>query len=364
MRNLRVNLDENSYDIFIEKGLLNQSGEFLKKIHTGKKVFIFTDENVAQLYLERLKKSLDTAGFSVFCDILPAGEPTKAFGNMAKLYAALLAAGITRSDLIITFGGGVVGDIGGFAAATYLRGVKFVQIPTTLLAQVDSSVGGKVAADLPEGKNLAGCFWQPKMVLIDPALLETLSDSFFADGMGEVIKYGAIRDKILFSLLSALRGREEVMEKIEEIIETCCKIKAEIVARDEKDTGERMLLNFGHTIGHAIEKEYRYQTYSHGQAVAAGMFWISQIAEKKSLSPTGTAEKIRETLHRHGLSETIPFNQNALINSVTVDKKNLTGKLNVILLQEIGNAFIHPTTPEFFTPETEKTFAEKEDAGR
>lgn len=348
METLKVNLKENSYRIIVQKGLLDSCGSFLKEIYAGKKVFVFTDGNIAPLYLERLTASLSASGFSVFTQILPAGEKTKAFQSLPGMYSSLIAAGITRSDLIVTLGGGVVGDIGGFAAATYLRGVKFVQIPTTLLAQVDSSVGGKVAADLPEGKNLAGCFWQPKAVLIDPLLLETLTDEFFADGMGEVIKYGAIRDGKLFALLSSLNGRKEVMEHIEQIVLTCCKIKAEIVERDEKDTGERMILNFGHTVGHAIEKEYNYETYSHGQAVATGMFFISQIAEQKGLSPAGTAEKIKEVLHRHSLSEQIRFNTESLVNAAKVDKKNLSGSLNVILLEEIGKAYIHQADPSFF----------------
>lgn len=353
MKTLRVNLQENSYNILIENGLLGRSGGLIREVYSGKKIFIFTDSNVAPLYLDRLTKSLKSEGFSVFSEILAAGEKSKAFGNLSRMYSSLIAAGVTRSDLIVTLGGGVVGDIGGFAAATYLRGVKFVQIPTTLLAQVDSSVGGKVAADLPEGKNLAGCFWQPKAVMIDPELLQTLSDRFFADGMGEVIKYGAIRDEALFSLLSSLNGREETMAHIEQIVQTCCKIKAGIVERDEKDSGERMILNFGHTIGHAIEKEYAYETYSHGQAVAAGMVEISRIAEQKGLSPAGTAEKLREVLRRHSLADFIPFDREKLVSSASVDKKNLTGNLNVILLEKIGNAFIHRTSPSFFAEKPE-----------
>lgn len=349
-RKIRVDLGANSYDITICRGLLSHVGEEVRALTDCRRVHLLTDENVASLYAETVAQSLHQAGFTVSLQVLPAGESTKQLPYLAQIWSAMSAAGITRKDMLVTLGGGVVGDIGGFAAATFLRGISFVQVPTSLLAQVDSSVGGKVAIDLPEGKNLAGAFYQPKAVLIDPDVLDSLSDPLFEDGMGEVIKYGCIRSKTLFDALNSAGGREGLRDAMEEIIAECVDIKRQVVENDERDTGERMILNFGHTLGHAIEVAQAYSGYSHGAAVAAGMHLITRIAEDKGLSPAGTADAIAEILEMYHLPLSAdPALAETMLRAVTKDKKNLGAALNIILLDEIGRCRIHPTTAEFFT---------------
>ena len=269
---LKIDLAEKSYPIIIEKGLINSIQYKIKEIYKGKKIFILTDDNVNIYYGSKLVDNLKAEGYDVKLMVLEAGEHSKSFATLPQIYDEMLDFKLTRSDIIITLGGGVIGDIGGFAASTYLRGIKFIQVPTSLLAQVDSSVGGKVAVDLARGKNLGGSFYHPVAVFIDPEVLNTLSDEFFVDGMAEVIKYGCIKDKKFFDFLNRLDSKEKLMDNIEEIIYTCCNIKKLTVERDEKDKGERMLLNFGHTLGHAIEQYYNYSKYTHGVAVAIGMY--------------------------------------------------------------------------------------------
>ena len=300
-KNLFVDLKENSYNILIEKGLLNKLGEELKNIYFGEKIFIITDENVDKYYGSKVKDELDKIGYKTRKMVLAPGEKTKSFSTLPSIYNELLDFKLTRKELIITLGGGVIGDLGGFVASTFLRGVSFIQIPTSLLAQVDSSVGGKVAVDLEKGKNLVGSFYQPKAVFIDPDVLNTLPEKFYKDGMAEVIKYGCIKDRDFFYMLKSLKSREEVMNNIEDILYKCCYIKKSVVERDEKDLGERMLLNFGHTLGHAIEKYYNFTGYSHGEAVAIGMYNISLKSEDEGITEKGVAEEIKEILINYDL---------------------------------------------------------------
>lgn len=349
MKKLFVDLKENSYNILIKKGLLDNLGKAIKDIYKGKKVFIITDENVNGLYGQRVQKSLQESGFDTKTLVLEPGEETKNFNTLPIIYDALLDFKLTRKDLIITLGGGVIGDLGGFAAASFLRGVPFVQVPTSLLAQVDSSVGGKVAVDLKRGKNLVGNFYQPKAVIIDPEVLNTLTDKFFKDGMGEVIKYGCIRDKDLFLKLKDLKSREEVMEHIEDIVYTCCNIKRQVVENDEKDLGERMILNFGHTLGHAIETYYNFTEYSHGEAISIGMYNITLKSEALGITKKGTSEQIKEILINHGLPYEVDLEDNkAVVETISLDKKNLGKVLKVILLKDIGESIIYDTEPKFF----------------
>lgn len=349
MKKLFVDLKENSYNILIEKGLLDNLGKAIKDIYKGKKVFIITDENVNGAYGQRAEESLQEAGFDTKTLVLKPGEETKNFNTLPIIYDALLDFKLTRKDLIITLGGGVIGDLGGFAAASFLRGVPFVQVPTSLLAQVDSSVGGKVAVDLKRGKNLVGNFYQPKSVIIDPEVLNTLTDKFFKDGMGEVIKYGCIRDKDLFLKLKDLKSREEVMEHIEDIVYTCCNIKRQVVENDEKDLGERMILNFGHTLGHAIETYYNFTEYSHGEAISIGMYNITLKSEELGITKKGTSEQIKEILINHGLPYEVDLEDNkAVVETISLDKKNLGKVLKVILLKDIGDSIIYDTEPKFF----------------
>jgi 3-dehydroquinate synthase len=348
-KKLFVDLKENSYNILIEKGILNRLGEEIKKLYNGKKIFIITDENVNMNYREVVENSLNTSGFTTRFMVLEPGEETKSFDSLPKIFKELLDFKLTRKELIITLGGGVIGDLGGFAASTFLRGVPFIQVPTSLLAQVDSSVGGKVAVDLPEGKNLIGSFYQPKAVIIDPNVINTLSEKFFKDGIGEVIKYGCIKDKKFFNMLKNLKSRAEFMDNIEDIIYNCCDIKRKVVEMDEKDLGERMLLNFGHTLGHAIEKYYNFTGYSHGEAISIGMYYITLISEQKGISKIGTAEEIKQILINFGLPFEVELKENdAVIDTIALDKKNIGNVLKVILIKDIGESIIYDTKPEFF----------------
>lgn len=348
-RNLFVNLKENSYNILIERGLLSKLGEELKKIYFGEKIFIITDENVDKYYGAKVKDELDKAGYKTRKMVLTPGEETKSFSTLPGIYNELLDFKLTRKELIITLGGGVIGDLGGFVASTFLRGVSFVQIPTSLLAQVDSSVGGKVAVDLEKGKNLVGSFYQPKGVFIDPDVLNTLPEKFYKDGMAEVIKYGCIKDRNFFYMLKSLKSREEVMNNIEDILYKCCYIKKSVVERDEKDLGERMLLNFGHTLGHAVEKYYNFTGYSHGEAVAMGMYNISLKSEGKGITEKGVSEEIKEILINYGLPYEVDIkDNNKIIDTISLDKKNIGNVLKVILLKSIGESIIYDTTSDFF----------------
>lgn len=348
--NVKLPSQEVHYELNIEKGLLSRVSSELSKIYTGPKIAIVTDETVYEYYGKSVTKQLEAAGFEVQCIVLPPGEQTKTFDSMPTIYSALAEFGLTRSDLIIALGGGVIGDITGFAASSYLRGISYVQIPTTLLAQVDSSVGGKVGVDLPEGKNLVGAFYHPALVLIDPLVLETLTDSAFADGMAEVIKYGCIKDLHLFNRLMELTSRVEVMQHIDWIIETCCTIKQKVVQADEKDRGERMVLNFGHTLGHAIEAYYHYEKYTHGQGVAIGMVAISRFAEAQQLTKTGTTDQLVALLQQHHLPTELaaPEDYPKLLPYIKKDKKNIDGSLTVIVLTDIGHAQQKQTTLSFF----------------
>ena len=350
MKKLKVNLKDRSYNILIDKNLKKDFGKLIKKVFNGKKICIITDDNLNSLYGDFLSDVLKNEGFLVNIVSITPGEKSKNFNTVIPIYDKLLDFNLTRSDLIVAFGGGVVGDLAGFIAATFLRGVKFIQIPTSLLAQVDSSVGGKVGIDIDRGKNLVGAFYQPSLVLIDTKMLETLPEKFLNDGVGEVIKYGCIKDKSLFERLSIFRDKIEFLENIDEIIYTCCDIKRQVVENDEKDTGERMILNFGHTLGHSIEVNYGFERYTHGEGVGIGMYLITKISESLALTKPKTAEKIRNLLIKYNL----PFetckrvNNEEIKRSILSDKKNLEGNLNVILLKDIGESFIYKTDISFF----------------
>lgn len=344
---LTVNLGKNSYPIYIENNILSQAASYIGDIFSGKKIMIVSDDNVYPLYGKGLTDALSQE-YECHHLILPHGETTKDFQVLPTVYSAMLDAKISRSDLIIALGGGVIGDLTGFAASSYLRGVKLVQIPTSLLAQVDSSVGGKVAVDLPQGKNLVGAFYQPAMVLIDPSVLNSLSERFIHDGMGEVIKYGCIKDAGLFETLESHHSFEELKDELPAIIYRCVDIKRIVVEHDQFDTGERMLLNFGHTLGHTIEQYYNYGRESHGEAVSIGMYQITRLAEDQGLTPPGTSERILNVLKNYGLPYECRLPLHELTGAITLDKKNLNNRLNLILLHDIGSSYIHPATIEFF----------------
>ena len=342
MKTLTVALPGRSYDILIERGLLANAGEYCRKaLPRAERLFVVTDSNVGPLYLDRVHAGLEGAGFRVTAHTVPAGEDSKCAARLSELWEAMMAAGLTRTDAVVALGGGVVGDLAGFAAATVLRGVDFVQMPTTLLAQVDSSVGGKVAIDLHHGKNLAGAFWQPKLVLMDPDALDTLDDQTFAAGMAEVVKYGCIKDAAFFDFLEARPSRGELMAEIEHILYTCCDIKRSVVERDERDTGERMLLNFGHTLGHAYELAGHYETWSHGQAVAAGMCAAAKLGVKLGVTPPEIPARLEGVLSALGLPTAISCTAEDYAAAVGLDKKGAGDSISVILLDKLGRAVPH-----------------------
>ncbi len=341
MKKLTVNVGK-TYEIIIEKGIMQECGAYIKKVSSAKKVCVITDSNVAPLYLDRVVSGLEKEGYEVFSFIFKAGESSKTTAVIVEMVEFLAEKGLTRKDLVVALGGGVCGDMAGFAAAVYLRGIDFVQIPTTLLSQVDSSVGGKTGVDLPQGKNLCGAFHQPVLVLIDPLALHTLSDHYFSDGMGEVIKAGCIKSAQLFEKIE----NKDVKENIEEIIFECVDIKRGVVERDEKEQGERALLNFGHTIGHGIEKLYNFSGVSHGEAVGIGMLMISEIGEKAGLTEKGTADRIKAVLEKYNMKTSDNHSAESIIEAMQSDKKRTLNGINFVMLKSIGNSFIYPVENE------------------
>ena len=342
MKTLRVALGERSYDIRMEGGCLKNAGEHIRAVcPRAKKLFVVTDSNVGPLYGGTVLDSLEATGFDRRLLVIPAGEESKNAALLSNLWEEMLEFGLTRTDAVVALGGGVVGDLAGFAAATVLRGVDFIQLPTTLLAQVDSSVGGKVAIDLRHGKNLAGAFHQPRLVLMDPETLSTLDDQTFSDGMAEVIKYGCIADRAFFDRLAAHPSRKEIMSDIESVLYICCDIKRQVVEEDELDTGRRMLLNFGHTIGHAYELAGNYTAWTHGQAVAAGMVTAAKLGVSLGVTPADVPQQVEALCAAFGLPTSIPCDIQTYAAAAGRDKKGAGTDISVILLEEIGRAVAH-----------------------
>ncbi len=341
MKKLTVNVGK-GYDIIIENNSLADCGNYIKEVSSAKKVCVISDSNVFPLYGEVVLNSIISAGYEVFHYVFPAGEESKTPATVLGMVELLAENRLTRNDLVVALGGGVTGDMAGFAAAIYLRGIDFVQIPTTLLAQVDSSVGGKTAVDLPQGKNLCGAFWQPIFVLIDPTVLNTLSDHFFSDGMAEAIKCGCIKSADLFDRIE----NENAKDFIEDLIFECVDIKRGVVERDEKEFGERALLNFGHTAGHAIEKLYNFKGISHGEAVGIGMIIISIVGEHLGITEVGTADRIRAVLEKYGLKTNDSHSIEEIVNEMNSDKKRTGDGIKFIVLDSIGNSRIYPVDYE------------------
>lgn len=349
---ITVPLGTRTYPIHIGNGLLDCLGAHVLEALGEISVAVVTDDNVAPLYLDRAVKSLKSAGLRVCTITLPHGEATKCLDQLANLYTFLCENRITRKDAIVALGGGVIGDLTGLAAATFLRGTHFIQVPTTLLAQVDSSVGGKVAVDLPQGKNLVGAFYQPEFVLVDPDTLTTLTDEYWRDGLGEVVKYGCIGDAELFALLEecAPGGRAALMARIDDILLHCIQAKADVVAQDERDTGLRMTLNFGHTIAHAVETCQHYAGLRHGEAVALGMHIMTRLTEQKAMTAPGTADRLDALLRQLDMPMELPDIPEAeLLAAMGMDKKSAGKALRVIGIKAIGECYIHTTDTAFFT---------------
>lgn len=344
---VKVNLSERSYDICLEEGLLSRIGIELREQGLSGKILLVADENTAKLYSEQALESLRQGGFAVTLVVVPVGETSKSLVQAEQLYTAAIKAGLDRSSIVAALGGGVVGDLAGFVAATYLRGLKFVQIPTSLLAQVDSSVGGKVAVNHSLGKNLIGAFYQPQSVWIDPVVLTSLPKREFLSGLAEVIKYAAIADEDLYELLvtnaSAVKNRD--LAVLGQIIQQSCFIKADIVSKDERESSLRMLLNFGHTLGHAIESVSHYG-YTHGEAVAIGMYGATLISASMGWCNDDAISKIRQILDVYELpfvAENCPKDQ--IIDFMKRDKKYVQGQMNWVLLRKIGQASICNAVP-------------------
>lgn len=342
MRTIKTILKDNSYDIYIGHGLLDRIDSLIASCYKGKNVFIITDSNVNFLYGSCLETVLGHAGYKVSKIVIPAGEQSKALGCLNDVYCKLSEAKADRSSLILAFGGGVVGDLAGFAAATYMRGIPYVQVPTTVMAQLDSSIGGKTAVNLDAGKNLAGCFYQPKAVFVDLTLLESLPQREYCNGLAEAVKYAAIKDSALFYSMSAAGSLTAIQGLIEDIIYRCCSIKSTLVEIDELDKNERQLLNFGHTLGHGLEKYFQYQQYYHGEAVSLGMLQITKGSEAIGLTEKGSFLALKQLLQICRLPVEMPaVDKSEFVKIVCHDKKSYDSMLNLILLEKIGCAFIH-----------------------
>jgi len=341
-----VNVKTNKpYDIFIEKDQIENCGALIKKnVPHALKAAVITDGNVAALYLDKLIYSLSQNGYETSYYIFEAGESSKNLNTVENIYNHLSKQGITRKDLLIALGGGVTGDITGFAAATYLRGIDFIQIPTSLLAQTDSSVGGKTGVDTKYGKNLVGAFHQPRMVIIDPNTLLTLPEKYFYDGIAEIIKYGCIKSLNLFEKLE----NENIMDIIEDIIFECVSIKSDIVSRDEFESGQRMLLNFGHTLGHALEKTYNFQILSHGEAVAVGMVLVTGATELAGLTEPGTTARLISLCKKYHLPVQDNTGLEILIQAAANDKKTYGNIINLIIIERVGYSTVKKMTFDQF----------------
>lgn len=326
-----------SYDVRIGRGLLGDCGRQIAERVRCASAAVVADDTVYALYGERVCASLEAAGVRTVCYVFPHGEKSKNLLEYAKILNFLAENRVTRADALIALGGGVTGDLGGFAAATYLRGIPFVQLPTTLLAAVDSSVGGKTAVDLPAGKNLAGAFYQPELVLCDLDTLDSLPREIFLDGCAEVIKYAVLGSRELFALLADIPSGKG----LEEVTARCVEMKRDFVQSDELDRGARQMLNLGHTFGHAVEASSRF-TLSHGKSVAIGMAMILRAACSRGLCSAETRDAVIALLQRYGLPSECPYPADMLLGALSADKKIFGTRLNLVVPTDIGACRLLP----------------------
>lgn len=340
MKRVKIDLAERGYDILIGRHLLERTGELLKeRVKTGRAIII-THPNINRLYGERVSAGLRQHGFQVECVEVPEGEGSKTLDEAGRLFDRLVEFNCDRQSVLVALGGGVIGDLTGFVAATFMRGVPFIQIPTTLLAQVDSSVGGKTAVNHPRGKNLIGAFYQPRLVIIDVDTLQSLPRDEFRAGMAEVIKYGVIADRDLFEFIDghaqAIQGLD--VAALEHIIETSCAIKARVVEKDERESKHRMILNFGHTIGHALEALTGYSGLKHGEAVAIGMVCAARLSKETGRCSDDVSRRIRALVEKVGLPSHLPnLRTGAIIEAMYLDKKAENKNIRFILVKDIGS---------------------------
>ena len=356
MPNITVNLPTNSYEIAITPDSLKQLGNQIKQLNLGHKVLVISNPEIFGHYGKICLESLKAAGFETYSHLIPAGETHKTLDSIQQVYDVAQANHLERSSIFVALGGGVIGDMTGFAAATWLRGVNFVQVPTSLLAIVDASVGGKTGVNHPQGKNLIGSFYQPKLVAIDPTLLKTLPAKEFRAGMAEIIKYGVIWDRDLFSKLEHHHELDNLNSVGAQLLETTisrsCQAKAEVVAQDEKESGLRAILNYGHTIGHAVESLTHYQQFVHGEAVAIGMVAAGKIALEMGLWTKEEAQRQDALIVKAGLPTNIPpeIAIADILETIKSDKKVKAGKVRFILPTAIGKVIISDlVTPEIIT---------------
>lgn len=339
-----VNLPQQSYKIAISAQGLDQLGQSMISLNLGKKVLVVSNPTIERHYGERAIASLKGAGFEVMCCTLPAGERYKTLASVQKIYNAALENRLERSSTLVALGGGVIGDMTGFAAATWLRGINFVQVPTTLLAMVDAAIGGKTGVNHPQGKNLIGAFHQPRLVLIDPQVLNTLPVREFRAGMAEVIKYGVIWDAELFAQMEQCDRLDQLryleLSLLQEILSRSCQAKADVVSKDEKEAGLRAILNYGHTIGHAVESLTGYRLFNHGEAVAIGMVAAGQLAVELQFWDRAAESRQTALIQKAGLSTHLPAGVDieAILDALQTDKKVKAGRVRFVLPTQIGAA--------------------------
>ena len=343
MQTISVPLQNRSYPIWIEKGLLTKLPELLKPMNQGQKWVIFSQNEIINLYGNSLYKGLKSAGFQVELVVLPDGEKAKSLNELEGIFSQLIGMDCDRSSTFLALGGGVVGDATGFIAASFMRGVDYIQIPTTLLAMVDSSIGGKTGVNLPDGKNLVGAIWQPKAVVIDIELLKSLQEREITSAMGEVLKYGAILDRNLFEVVA--ENLNDILnlskpELLTEVIGRCAKLKADVVVEDEREGGKRRILNFGHTIGHALETHFGFETLRHGEAVAYGMLAAGKLSNEDGKLEIEDFELLQTTIKKLPLPKLPEFDAENILKIMQRDKKVKDRKINFVLLEAIGKTVI------------------------
>ena len=343
MQTISVPLQNRSYPIWIEKGLLTKLPELLKPMNQGQKWVIFSQNEIISLYGNSLCKGLKSAGFQVELVVLPDGEKAKSLNELEGIFSQLIGMDCDRSSTFLALGGGVVGDATGFIAASFMRGVDYIQIPTTLLAMVDSSIGGKTGVNLPDGKNLVGAIWQPKAVVIDIELLKSLHKREITSAMGEVLKYGAILDRNLFEVVA--ENLNDILnlskpELLTEVIGRCAKLKADVVVEDEREGGKRRILNFGHTIGHALETHFGFETLRHGEAVAYGMLAAGKLSNEDGRLEIEDFELLQTTIKKLPLPKLPEFDAENILKIMQRDKKVKDRKINFVLLEAIGKTVI------------------------
>jgi 3-dehydroquinate synthase len=350
MQTIRVDLRERSYEIFIGEGILSNAGDVLQRAGIEGKVAVVTNPTVAQLYLDTVHEALQGSGFEVTPVVLPDGEEYKNLATLSTIFDHLISERFERKSCIVALGGGVIGDIAGFAAASYLRGIRYVQIPTTLLAQVDSSVGGKTGVNHAQGKNLIGAFYQPRAVMIDVTVLSSLPRREFVAGLAEIIKYGIIKDSGLFDQLEAKMDRVLTLDRrlLTQMIATSCTIKARVIEKDEREDDYRAVLNFGHTVGHALEAATDYRQFLHGEAVGIGMAKAAAIAHQHGFCGAVIVSRITNLIRMAGLPTEIPdqVSTQSLIQGMELDKKSADQKIRFVMCTGIGKTCFHSLTAQ------------------